>query len=96
MRLVPIRLGPGTDLRLGPEQLLIDRDEQAGCVISGIGSLSTAHLQLSITDGQGLLPEWSFRHEIDPATGFRELQIMQQQRLPRCTVSRLATLSSSD
>lgn len=132
MRVVPIRLGPGTDLRLGLEQLLVDRDEQAGCVISGIGSQSTAylrlagaieptrmrgefeilslagtlslngaHLHLSIADGQGLvigghlgvgslvrttaelvvgvLPDWSFRREIDPATGFRELQIRQRQ-----------------
>lgn len=142
MRVVPIRLGPGTDLRLGLEQLLVDRDEQAGCVISGIGSLSTAclrlaggleptrmsgefeilslagtlalngaHLHLSIADEQGLvigghlgvgslvrttaelvvgvLTDWSFRREIDPATGFRELQIRQRQGMDPVDLSNL-------
>lgn len=128
---VPIRLRPGTDLRLGLEQLLVERGEQAGCVISGIGSLSMAclrlggreaptrmtgdleiislagtlsldgaHLHLSIADAEGrvvgghlcggslvrttaeivvgLLPEWCFRRQIDPATGFRELEIRRR------------------
>jgi len=102
--------------------------DQAGCVISGIGSLSVArlrfagapeattirgdleiislagtlspdgaHLHLSIADHQGavsgghlasgslvrttaelvlgLLPDWRFGRELDPATGHAELQI---------------------
>ena len=104
--------------------------EQAGCLISGIGSLSVAqlrlagrrectilrgeleilslagtlsadgaHLHIAIADSSGsvigghlctgslvrttaelmvgLLPEWQFRRELDPATGYVELQIRQ-------------------
>jgi predicted DNA-binding protein with PD1-like motif len=47
MRVLPTRLPPDTDLRLALDQLLLVQDEQAGCVISGIGSLSVACLRLA-------------------------------------------------
>ena len=57
MRVLPIRLAPGTDLRLALEQVLQEQKEQAGWVLSGIGSLSVAPLllagqqELSILEG---------------------------------------------
>ncbi|NQV09761.1 MAG: DNA-binding protein [Cyanobacteria bacterium] len=128
MRVVPLRLTPGADLRLVLEAWIRAQSEQAGCVISGIGSLSVArlrwagqeaittltgdleilslagslspdgvHLHIALADSQGavvgghlcggslvrttaelvlaLLPEWRFKRELDPATGFTELQI---------------------
>jgi len=128
MRVVPLRLTPGADLRLVLEAWIRALSEQAGCVISGIGSLSVArlrwagqeaittltgdleilslagslspdgvHLHIALADSQGavvgghlcggslvrttaelvlaLLPEWRFKRELDPATGFTELQI---------------------
>ncbi len=50
--MLPVRLAPGADLRLGLEQVLADQGEQAGWVLSGIGSLSVAPLRLA---GQGEL-----------------------------------------
>ena len=47
MRVLPIRLAPGTDLRLALEQVLQEQKEQAGWVLSGIGSLSVAPLRLA-------------------------------------------------
>jgi predicted DNA-binding protein with PD1-like motif len=47
MRVLPIRMAPGTDLRLLLEQLLQEQREQAGWVLSGIGSLSLAPLRLA-------------------------------------------------
>jgi len=47
MGVVPIRLSPGTDLRLGMEQVLEGQGEQAGWVLSDIGSLSAAQLRLA-------------------------------------------------
>lgn len=131
MRVLPIRLAPGTDLRLGLELVLQAQQEQAGWVLSGIGSLSVAplrlagqeeltvlednleiltlagslspdgaHLHISVADNQGrvsgghlamgatvrttaellvaLLPACTFRRELDPSTGFRELIIRDQ------------------
>ena len=128
MTLVPLRLGPGADLRLALEAWMVQRQGRAGWVISGIGSLAVArirlagqdwittldgnlellslagslgpdgaHLHLSIADHQGVvtgghlaagslvrttaelllavLPDWHFNRELDPATGYRELQI---------------------
>lgn len=43
----PLRLPPGSDLRLALEQLLRDKDVRAGWLISGIGSLSLAPLRLA-------------------------------------------------
>jgi uncharacterized protein len=132
MRVLPIRLAPGTDLRLALEQVLQEQKEQAGWVLSGIGSLSVAplrlagqeeltilegdleiltlagslsldgahlHISLAAADGQvsgghlavgakvrttaevlvALLPACSFRRELDPSTGFRELMIRHQE-----------------
>jgi hypothetical protein len=47
MGVLPIRLSPGTDLSLGLEKVLEGQGEQAGWVLSGIGSLSAAQLRLA-------------------------------------------------
>ena len=128
MKVVPLRLQPGDDLRLVLEAWMVEQQEQAGCLISAVGSLSLAqlrlagatqataihgeleilslsgtlspdgaHLHVAIADRNGtvigghlcagslvrttaelvigLLPEWQFRRELDPATGYAELQI---------------------
>jgi len=131
MKVVPLRLKPGDDLRRTLEAWLGEQQEQAGCVISAVGSLSLAqlrlagatqataihgeleivslsgtlspdgiHLHIAIADSSGtvigghlcagslvrttaelvigLLPEWRFRRELDPATGYAELRISPQ------------------
>jgi predicted DNA-binding protein with PD1-like motif len=131
MKVIPLRLTPGQDLRLTLEAWMGEQDEQAGCVISGIGSLSVAqlrlagateatvicgeleiislsgtlspdgaHLHIAVADSSGtvigghlcvgslvrttaelvvgLLPEWRFHREPDPATGYTELEISIQ------------------
>ena len=128
MKVVPLRLQPGDDLRRVLEAWMVDQEEQAGCLISAVGSLSVAQLRLagareatvirgdleilslcgtmspdgahlhiavanstgSVIGGHlcpgslvrttaellvGLLPQWEFRRELDPATGDAELQI---------------------
>jgi len=128
MKVVPLRLQPGDDLRLALEAWMGAQQEQAGCVISAVGSLSVAqlrfagaskastiqgdleilslagtlspdgaHLHIAISGSSGtvigghlcagslvrttaelvigLLPEWQFRRELDPATGHAELRI---------------------
>jgi predicted DNA-binding protein with PD1-like motif len=115
MKVVPLRLQPGDDLRLALEAWMGDQEELAGCVISAVGSLSLAQLRLAgatqataihgeleilslsgtlSPDGAhlhiaiagslvrttaelviGLLPEWRFWRELDPATGYAELRI---------------------
>jgi uncharacterized protein len=47
MKLLPIRLAPGSDLRLSLEQVLADQGAKAAWVLSGIGSLSVAPLRLA-------------------------------------------------
>jgi hypothetical protein len=47
MRVVPLRLRPGDDLRSVMEQWMVRQSEAAGCVLSGIGSLSVARLRLA-------------------------------------------------
>ncbi len=47
MKVVPLRLQPGDDLRLALEAWMGQQSEQAGCVISGIGSLSVAQLRFA-------------------------------------------------
>ena len=131
MKVVPLRLQPGDDLRQALETWMGEQQEQAGCVISAIGSLSVAelrfagaaaattihgeleilslsgtlsadgaHLHIAVADNRGvvfgghlcpgslvrttaelvigLLPEWQFRRERDPATGYAELVIKAQ------------------
>ena len=47
MKVVPLRLQPGADLRLALEAWMAEQQEQAGCVISAVGSLSLAQLRLA-------------------------------------------------
>jgi uncharacterized protein len=128
MKVVPLRLLPGDDLRLTLEAWMGQQSELAGCVISAVGSLSLAqlrfageaeattilgnreilslagtlspdgaHLQIAVAGSGGavigghlcrgslvrttaelvvgLLPDWEFRRELDPATGYDELRI---------------------
>jgi predicted DNA-binding protein with PD1-like motif len=128
MKVVPLRLQPGDDLRLALEAWMGAQQELAGCVISAVGSLSLAqlrlagatearaihgeleilslsgtlspdgaHLHIAIAGSSGtvlgghlcagslvrttaelvvgLLPEWRFRRELDPVTGYAELRI---------------------
>lgn len=128
MKVVPLRLTPGDDLRQALEAWMGQQRQQAGCLISAVGSLSVAQLRLAgaaeatvirgdleilslagtlSPDGAhlhiavagssgavigghlcagslvrttaelvvGLLPEWRFSRELDPATGYPELQI---------------------
>ena len=131
MKVVPLRLQPGDDLRKALEAWMGEQPEQAGCLISAVGILSLAqlrlagatvattihgeleilslsgtlspdgaHLHIAIADSSGavigghlcagslvrttaelvigLLPEWRFSRELDPATGYPELQIKAQ------------------
>ena len=128
MKVLPLRLQPGADLRRVMEAWIAEKEEQAGCVISAVGSLSVAqlrfagateatvirgdleilslagtlspdgaHLHIAVADSKGavigghlcsgslvrttaelvigLLPEWRFWRELDPATGYAELRI---------------------
>jgi predicted DNA-binding protein with PD1-like motif len=128
MKVVPLRLQPGDDLRQVLEAWMSEHEEQAGCLISGVGSLSVAqlrfagatetirirgdleilslcgtlssdgaHLHITLANSNGavigghlcpgsivrttaelvigLLPEWRFRRELDPTTGYAELRI---------------------
>ena len=128
MKVVPFRLQPGDDLRRSLEGWMGEQQEQAGCVISAVGSLSVAqlrfagaaeatvirgdleilslsgtmspdgaHLHIAVANSTGsvigghlcsgslvrttaelvigLLPEWRFRRELDPATVYPELRI---------------------
>jgi hypothetical protein len=45
MKVVPLRLAPGDDLRQALETWMGEQQEQAGCVISAVGSLSVAQLR---------------------------------------------------
>ena len=47
MKVVPLRLKPGDDLRRALEAWINQQQEQAGCVISGVGSLSLAQLRFA-------------------------------------------------
>ncbi|MFM7287564.1 MAG: PPC domain-containing DNA-binding protein [Cyanobium sp.] len=131
MKVVPLRLPPGADLRRALEAWMGEHQEQAACLISAVGSLSVAqlrfagaaeataihgeleilslsgtlspdgaHLHIAVADSQGavigshlcagslvrttaelvigLLPEWRFCRELDPATGYPELRITPQ------------------
>lgn len=131
MKVVPLRLQPGDDLRRELETWMRQQREQAGCLITAVGSLSVAqlrlagaseatviqgdleiislsgtlsadgaHLHIAVAGSQGgvigghlgagslvrttaelvigLLPDWRFSRELDPATGYAELQISRQ------------------
>ena len=47
MKVVPLRLQPGDDLRQALETWMSEQQEQAGCVISAIGSLSVVQLRFA-------------------------------------------------
>jgi hypothetical protein len=47
MKGIPLRLTPGADLRRALEAWMRQREEQAGCVISAVGSLPVAQLRLA-------------------------------------------------
>ncbi len=47
MKVVPLRLQPGDDLRRALEAWIGEQQEQAGCVLSAVGSLSLAPLRLA-------------------------------------------------
>ena len=47
MKVVPLRLTPGADLRRALEAWMGEQEEQAGCLISAVGSLSLAQLRLA-------------------------------------------------
>ena len=47
MKVVPLRLQPGDDLRLALEAWMGAQQEQAGCVLSAVGSLSMAQLRMA-------------------------------------------------
>jgi predicted DNA-binding protein with PD1-like motif len=47
MKVVPLRLQPGADLRRALEAWMGEQEEQAGCVISAVGSLSVAQLRFA-------------------------------------------------
>jgi len=132
MKVLPLRLPPGADLRQALETWMAEQQEQAGCLISTVGSLSVAqlrlagatqataihgeleilslsgtlspdgaHLHIAIADSSGavigghlcagslvrttaelvigLLPQWRFSRELDPATGYPELRIRAQR-----------------
>ena len=131
MKVLPLRLTPGDDLRQALETWMGEQQEQAGCLISAVGSLSVAqlrlagaaeatvingeleilslsgtlspdgaHLHIAVADRRGtvigghlcagslvrttaelvigLLPDWQFSRELDPATGYPELRITPQ------------------
>jgi predicted DNA-binding protein with PD1-like motif len=70
MKVVPLRLQPGDDLRQALETWMGEQDEQAGCVISGIGSLSVAQLRFAgaaeVTTIQGELEILSISGSLSP------------------------------
>jgi predicted DNA-binding protein with PD1-like motif len=47
MKVVPLRLQPGADLRRALEAWMGEQQDQAACVISAVGSLSLAQLRLA-------------------------------------------------
>ncbi len=137
MKILPIRLSPGQDLRAALEAAVRTEGCRAAFVIAGIGSLSEArlrfagvdevetftgdteilslsgtvgvddggrshsHLHMSVSTATGavfgghvapgcrvrttaevllgLLPEWGFSRENDPATGFPELVVRRTE-----------------
>ena len=101
MKVVPLRLQPGDDLRLaGASEATVIRGELEIPSLSGTLSADGAHLHIAIAGPKGtmigghlcagslvrttaelvigLLPEWQFRRELDPATGCAELRISPQ------------------
>ena len=101
MKVIPLRLPPGADLRLaGATQATAIHGELEILSLSGTLSPDGAHLHIAVADSSGavlgghlcagslvrttaelvigLLPEWRFSRELDPATGYPELRITPQ------------------
>jgi len=47
MKVEPLQLRPGNDLRQALETWMGEQEEQAGCVISAVGTLSVAQLRFA-------------------------------------------------
>jgi predicted DNA-binding protein with PD1-like motif len=60
VEVVPLRLQPGDDLRRALETWMGEQQEQAGCLISAVGSLSVAQLRLA-----GAREATEFRGELE-------------------------------
>ncbi|WP_254931538.1 PPC domain-containing DNA-binding protein [Cyanobium sp. BA20m-14] len=55
MKVVPLRLPPGDDLRQALEAWMGEQEEQAACLLSGIGSLSVVQLHIAVADSRGVM-----------------------------------------
>ncbi|MFN9629019.1 MAG: PPC domain-containing DNA-binding protein [Cyanobacteriota bacterium] len=53
MKVIMLRLPPGAALRRALEAWMGEQQEEAGCVISTVGSLSVAHLHFTMADSSG-------------------------------------------
>jgi predicted DNA-binding protein with PD1-like motif len=51
MRVHAVRLTPGTDLKEALQRLVETRGRRAACILSGIGSLSSARLRMPADAG---------------------------------------------
>ena len=84
MKVMPLRLTPGDDLRQRAAEATTIQGELEILSLSGTLSADGGHLcagSLVRTTAElviGLLPEWQFRRERDPATGYAELAIKAQ------------------
>ncbi|MFM7236597.1 MAG: PPC domain-containing DNA-binding protein [Cyanobium sp.] len=110
MKVVPLRLQPGDDLRRALEAWMGGATEATAIrgdleILSLSGTLAPdgAHLHIAIAGSSGavigghlgagslvrttaelvvgLLPDWRFSRELDPATGYTELAIKAQPEL---------------
>ncbi len=83
MNLVPLRLGSGDDLRLALEAWMDQRQQRAGWVISGIGSLVVARIRLAgedrITTFDGNLELLSLAGSLGPDGAHLHLAIADHQ-----------------
>jgi predicted DNA-binding protein with PD1-like motif len=53
MKVVPLRLQPGDDVRRALDAWMAEQEAQAGCVISAVASLAVAHLPIAIAGSSG-------------------------------------------
>jgi len=56
MKVVPLRLEPGADLRGALEAWMGEQEEQSGCLISCVGSLSVAQLRFAGASETTVIP----------------------------------------
>ena len=55
MKVLPLRLTPGQDLREALEAVVLDQGCQAGFVLSGVGSLANAHIRFAGAEAPSLV-----------------------------------------